>query len=325
MNRVKLYLVILLCINLSCVSAGSLSFKEIRNIPAKKIESHSVNLDKQFKDRIACPPQVILQYLREMDSTDKYEQYFVSDAEKELLAEYFRLLPDFYSDILEKKVVAIYPVKNFTGGGMADYLFDEKGEMYVVLYFNPEIFHMSLKEWIRYRDNSAFADDGSGVSIEADVNGGFKGLLHTLVHEASHIYDYYYHVTPYVEPELMSYNRGQGITEFTAGIWKDHSVPLEKYDFKGRNSLYPYGFGRPVNISESVELYRSLNQGPFSSLFGSKNWSEDFAELFTWYYLHKKLKINYTVKIIKNGETIIKYTPLNNECIGKRYIYLDRL
>lgn len=325
MNKFLFYFLLLFLFNLSCSSFSSLSLKDIRNIPVKRMESHSIHLDKKITERVSPPPAIILQFLKEMDSTDKYEAYNMTGSEKKLLEEYFQLLPAAYRDLLEKKVVAIYLVKNFIGGGMADYLFNGDGEMYIALYLNPEIFHVSLNDWIRYRDNSAFVDDGSAIKIEPELKSGYMGLLHTLIHEASHIYDYYNHVTPYVEREIMLVNNMKENTEFTEDIWREHSAPVDKYNFKGRDSIYPYGLGKSVNIAESVELYQNLNWTPFSSLYASKNWSEDFAELFTWYYLSRKLKINYTVKIVKNGDEIVIFSPLKNQNVTRRFFHLDKI
>ncbi len=302
----------------SCVTYKALTLEQIKALPHKKLESHSVNLNKKIIDRIVSAPPVILDYLKRLDNTDKYIPYELNASEKKLFLEYYEILPPKYKDIIEKKVIAIYFIKNFTGGGMADVIFDKNGTMYIALYFNSQILNKSLSDWITYRDNSSFTDEGKKISIELNCKQGYFGLLHTIIHETSHIYDFYNHNTPFVVPFLKN-NDQKHNSEFTFNIWRDYFHPEEMYEFPNRKSVTAYGLGKKLDKTLSFDLYKNLNKSPFSSLYGSKNWAEDFAETFTWYYLNYKLNIKYIVNISQDGKESVKFSPTDNELVKKRY------
>jgi hypothetical protein len=303
----------------SCITHHIPNIDEEKNRQERKIENYNGSTQKSIENRILIVPPVILDYLNKMDSTDKYKPYEPTNDEKQLFLDYFNLLPRKYKQVIEKKLVAVYFIQNFIGGGMSDFLFDQNGNLYTALYLNPDVLHTKLNDWITYRDNSTFTEDGSTVKIEVDCGNGYFGLLHTLMHEGSHIFDYHYHITPYVEPVLMTISNTKMQTPFIDGIWKDYGHPFPMYDFENRTNVSGYGLGKKLPREFAVALYTNLNKTPFSSLYGSSAWVEDFAETFTWYFLNKYLKIKYVVTIYKENREILHFSPTDNKMVMNRY------
>jgi hypothetical protein len=287
-----------------------------KNEPVRKLGSYPQKFDLPLIERISDAPDFFINHIRRMDKKDNYENYTLNAEEKKIFAEYYLMLPDQYRKTMEKRLVAIYFIKNFSGGGMAEFLFDDKGKMFLIMAFNPQTLKSSLNEWITYRDNSSFRDDKSGITIENDLPKTYLGILHTLVHESTHAYDYIKHATPFVEPILK---KKISTNDFTRDIWLNYFTPVEKFDFPLRKSVHSYGFGDPLDVSKALEIYRDLDKTPFSSLYGCSNWAEDFAESFTWNYLRQKLSIRYRVMILKDKKVFSTFSPTEKDDVRKRY------
>jgi len=130
------------------------------------------------------------------------------------------------------------------------------------------------------------------------------------------IRDYYYHITPYTEPSLK--DLGVAKTNYV-NIWDDYFTPVKTY----RNSFVSktcfWGFGKQIDINNAGKLLDYLNKSPFSSIYGAKNWADDFAETYTFYYLKERFNIDYKVMYKKNGNIIKTYIPTTNKLVLQRY------
>lgn len=250
------------------------------------------------------PNQDILDRLMSMDSRADYTGHELTNEEKELFLNYYQLLPQAIKTVLSKKVLAIYFIKNFIGGGMTDIAFDSTGNAVNILYFNPEIFNHTLSSWITLRENSAFTGNEE-ISIKAMCSDDYTGLLHTLLHEGAHIYDFHNRVTPFIYPAVRTNNRQS--TEFTRTVWKSYAVPLTQ-DKIHRDTKYPgWGFSGKEDIETAIDWYRALSNSPFCTLYASLNWAEDFAESFTWRYLYERFNISLQVDISKQNIMVYRY------------------
>ena len=203
-------------------------------------------------------------------------------------------------------------------------VFDNKKNMYMVLFFNPEILHKNISEWIDFRDNSIFLNNRSRLSVKIECNSGYYALFHTLLHEASHIYDFYNYVTPFTEPFLQN-EKTKFPSEFVKNIWKNYNEPIEKYNFINREMIYSYDLGERIDGNLAFGIYESLKNTPFASIYGSKTWAEDFAESFTWYYLKNFYDIDYITTLLFNEEPLLTYNPNDNELVKARYKILEEI
>jgi hypothetical protein len=286
-----------------------------------------INLSVSLDNRIQKASGRIISFLKNYDSTGNYDSYTLTEEEKSLFSDYLRLLPEKYIKIIEEKVVVVYFIKNFKGGGMTYTTYDKNENMYIVWFLNPEILYRKIEDWINYRDNSYFNEESKDISITVECTGDFFALMHLLLHEASHVYDYYNHITPFTELYLKNKN-SPASTDYTKMIWNDFNLPMNRYDFPYRNELYSYGLGPAQSKLQAFNIYKSLSRTPFPSLYGSQNWAEDFAESFAWYYLGKYLNCNYKVKITKNTsgtEELLVFEPLLNKLFTNRFGCFEKI
>ena len=297
-----------------CSSAGSRQYRGV------SFFTKDIDLSVPLEKRIQTAQADVISWLISFGLSDNYRPYMPQAEEKRLFAGYAQLLPDKFRQTMKEKVIAIFFIENFEGGGMTMHDFDRNGNMYMVLFFNPEILRRTLSEWINLRENSYF-EDAPGVTVAAECSGNYYALLHTLTHEASHVYDFYHHATPFTEPELQS--KGAPLkTDFTDTVWEAHSRPLEDYDFPHRGELFAWGLGPVQSKSLAMDIYRSLLKTPFASLYGAQNWAEDFAETFTWFYLERYLGVTYRFSVKKNdgiNEETQLFEPVLNPLLKARY------
>lgn len=316
MKKINVLLVALVCIISSSVIGEQLTLAQIKELPGKKTGFYCNTLHPNVVDKIQTAPDNVIQYLCNMDNATTYRNHVLSQDEKELFLEYYTFLPDAFQRQISQKVLAIYFIDGLPFGGMADYAFDDKGDMYSVLFFNAKVLQVTLSEWLTERDNSPFKENHPNKCIVVNCSSEYKGLLHTLLHEACHIYDYHNHVTPYTEPNLKE--TGVAVTPFVS-VWDDYYKPVAKFRNRKVKGVNYWGFGKQTSISNMIKLIDYLQSSPFSSIYGAKNWADDYAETFTFIYLKEKFNIEYELVYKEKGITKRSYTPTNNPLVMERY------
>jgi hypothetical protein len=290
----------------------------LRN-PYKNIQNYNGSFSSQVKDKkIRSPNQFVLNRINQMDSTDVYSGYELTEAEKNTFMEYYHLLPAQYQELIGNKVFAIYFIENFKGTGMSDWVFDNNNDPYIILYLNKELLNKSMAEWIEYRDNSPFINNVN-ITIDVNLDTSYLALLFGLLHETSHIYDFYNNITPYLDPYIKNIYVIDYSKSFTKIIWDDFRKPGSSHPIFSTYEISFYDLGAPLDKELSLEFYERLSNSPFSSLYGATSWSEDFAETFTYFYLDKHLGIRYEITVTKNSKPIITYCPTDNPLVVERY------
>jgi hypothetical protein len=300
-----------LALSLAACASGPRPF-DPRALPHKRAAAYgdvARALARPVPERIGPAPELFLDYLRRMDRNPAYAAYEPTRAELELFADYYGLLPPKLARAMGQKVVGIYFISNLAGGGLSEYVYDEAGSLLVVMAFNPAILKTSLSDWIAYRDSSPYAEDGKGIELRSTCSGSFMGLAHTLTHEAAHVYDYAELVTPFVEPNLAPPATTAAGKDFTRGVWEGYAKPIPAYAIPGRDMVAPYGLGPKLPLSAALGHYRALARTPFTSLYGSGSWAEDFAEAAAWEWLGKKLGLRYQVTLTEGGRETLRFSP----------------
>jgi len=194
------------------------------------------------------------------------------------------------------------------------------------MVLNSEILHTSIQDWISMRDSSCF-EDKSGIRITNDMGNTYRELIHTLVHESAHVYDYCRNATPYTEPhmKMLGFALSSDETPFTSGVWKTWNQTIQTYDFQNRNRITSYGLGKKLDGKTAEALYQSLAKTPFVSLYGSTCWAEDYAETVAWFYLDDTLGIDYKPAVFKGALELARYEPLQNPLSRARYNALPEM
>ena len=236
----------------------------------------------EFEERIGKMPDKLLELYRQMDGRPDYAEYEPSKEEKELVLKYLRLLPPAFERVFREKCVGLYFVSGFAGNGMTSWVVDTRGRLYFHMTLNPAALVNDLSVTLTERERSCFFPESAGrVSVHAGKK--YKGLAYALFHESAHALDYIYGITPFVEPGFPERYRAipRPTAELFRAAWVEYAVPRPEHNYALRNKITFYGLGGgpKLSLSAAPELYRGLAASPFPSLYGSKSWAEDFAEL----------------------------------------------
>lgn len=317
----KKQIIALVLIALCCFAGCGQNIRQtLQNDGIHSIRNYQFNPESEISARIQPVPAKFLDTLMQMDGRSDYRAYSPNAEEIKLFRAYLSLLPALNRKAMQRSTVAVYFVKNFVGAGMADFIVGENNEIFTILLVNPDVMKKSMEQWLCYRDESGYKKDGTKVHVEFNCGGKYRALLYLLLHESSHIADYVYRATPYTDPESAEIYGVNKNAPFTYGIWLDYRKPVEQYIIPDTGRLSPYALGETViPLSSIVMHYTKLKNTPFVSLYGSRNWSEDFADSAVVYHLTQKMKLTYTVNVYSHGEKALSYTPSSNPLVRERW------
>jgi len=256
--------------------------------------------------------------MKKVDERSDYEPYAPTPEEAQLLAGYLATLPPGLRRALDERLVGVYFIKNFLGNGLTDVALDENGEVYAIIILNPAGFSKSLSETLTERDASALKGD-SGLRVEA--GGQYRGILYSILHEGTHAYDYIRGITPYVDDFIVTYvRRGQGAGA-SWDVWQSYGKPFPQYDYPLRDQARFYGFGGEplIEARQARRLIGGLSGSPFASVYGSRSWAEDAAELATFYHVVVVLHQPYIIELpAAAGEQALSLEPFRRAATLER-------
>jgi hypothetical protein len=259
--------------------------------PHMQLASYKFDRDSSLLSRVKAPPDFILAFLREYDSAPEYAAAEPTAGQKELIGSLLSALPETVTALLEERLLGVYLVKNFKGNGFTTPLLapeDEEGA-YVWLVINPASFSSTLSQTLSGREQSAFTAGAGAVAAVCPGKDGkeLPGAAYALSHEIGHAVDYIKTVSPFVTEDFYKLKYVMPPEIKSWGGWLNYSTPRPEFDHKlrGKARFYGMGGGPLLETSDAEPLYSWLAGSPYTSLYGSQNWAEDFAEKFSFAYL----------------------------------------
>jgi len=295
----------------------------------KNIEQHMpVQVSQPLYERTAPIPKTLLLAWKVADSglnpiASSYQVYLPSAIEREQLKQSFKALPPQWQQVLKHKLTRIFFVKNLIGAGITDWVVKrETGEQFYTIMLNPRLFHTTAKTWLEYRANSMFTQGDYHITYANIPH--VSALTYALLHETAHIIDFEKRYTPIVDPLIRQYRDVPSTpTAFTQAIWSNYSQPKAAYDFPYRDKLNAYHLSVKrgyISNTKLPEIFKSLSQRPFVSLYASLSWAEDYADFAAFHYLQIMGKAPLRLQLKKGKETIVDITPLNTATNQKRLL-----
>lgn len=247
---------------------------------------------------------------------ETYKAHRLTAEEEKSLAKAFAGLPAPMRKVLSERLIATYFIDGLKGNGITDWVLDPARGTYAYMILNPAGFKQTLSELLTERDGTVFAGKAD-VKVEA---GSGSGILYTVSHESAHAVDYVMGVTPYTEDGHYKATHPVPRPRRDWDAWKDYSTPKAAADYPLRSKLHFYGFGSPdIDPDLASDLCAELAGSPFASLYGSRTWAEDLAELFVLRHLTQDLK--QPVRRVCAGVT---YEPWTNKTVRERALRLTQ-
>jgi len=289
-----------------------------------RLDSYRFDKNSSFISRVSMPPPLVLDYLKKLDSRSDYEPYLPGKREKHAMEKGFALLPELNREVLEKRLIGVYFIKNFTGNGLCEWVMDRDGRVFVFLVFNPSSLKKTISGLLTEKEKTCFINDDSSIRIDVDCGTKYPGFYYILLHESTHAVDYVLNITPYVDESYRRYaKKEKSETEFTEDYWRGYSASKAHFIFSNRVSFYH--IGKPdLKISEAVAVYEDLARSPFVSLYGSMSWAEDLAEMVAFYHITSILKEPFGVYVFRKKEKIFAIYPMAGPSVIKRFPLLKK-
>lgn len=245
-----------------------------------------------------------------------YKAHVVTAKEQEALTSAFAGLPEPMRRVLTERLIAVYFIDGLKGNGLTNWVLDPARGTYVYMILNPAGFRQTLSSLLTERDRTVFRAKAD-VTMEA---GNLKGIIYSVAHETAHAVDFVMGITPYVSPDHFRATHPARALTRDWDIWKDYAMPKVQADYRLRSKLHFYGFGAPeIDAASAGELCAQWAGSPFASLYGSRSWAEDFAELFVLRHLTQDL--NQPVHRVCAGKT---YEPWANASVRERALSLTQ-
>lgn len=234
-------------------------------------------------------------------------------SEKSKVEKAFAMLPPLHQKILSRHLHSISFMDNMPNTALTSPVETSGDEKMFNITFRAGILDETISEWATWKEKTCYdysKNEGYELVIDA---GTLDAIVYLLLHEATHIVDLVLDITPYSENN----DALVAPTAFTQNVWQKMNIPRQEFI----NPLLEgtrFRSGATVSIAAAVEVYQSLSETPFASLYGMASWSEDFAEIMTIHHLTAKLGQPYRISIKKNGVEIFRFEPMRNELLKKR-------
>ena len=292
--------------------------------PVKQLSFYDFDPSTPLINRITDAPGELLDLYGTWEEV-RPTVYTPSGDERQEIVTALEALPLRHQEVIRERLIGIYCIDDFAGTGMADWVLGPDDEIYAILLLHRRVFDTTAADLIDYRASSAFADTSSSIDLVVELSDWVSLLQYITLHETTHIVDYVDRYTPYVEPTTYAL---QGFssrnTSFTDEVWRGYSELRRRYAFEYQPMLRFYGLGAP-EISDVLmdDVYIELATVPVVSLYASLSWAEDFAEFVTFYYLVHTLGADYSIRVVRDGETLAQLRPMERDDVIRRAQLID--
>ena len=302
-RRFLVFFLMLVCSRLFCFTLD-----ELKKYPYEQTSYYGGSFSYELLDKVRVLEGNAKKFLSDYDNYYEYKNHVLTENEKTFFTEYFSCLPEKFKACFLENVYAVYFVEGMSYGGLTNFIFDEDQRMYCTVFFNIDTFKYNLDEWFEIRDNSIFTKTDEKNRIKVECSKEWKAFLHVLTHESAHVYDYINNVTPYAD----SFDGNPKSDSAYYKYWRDKSHPVKEFDNSLLSKFSYYNFGKRISFSKANDLINYISKTPFSTIYGAKNWQDDFAETVTFYYFQKAFGLDYKITCIKKGKTLSTYSLKQN-------------
>ncbi|WP_225587040.1 hypothetical protein [Algoriphagus sp. Y33] len=283
----------------------------IAQTQAQKVEEQNVFC---LNDRVDITPDDIILNFQEMGMNPV--NHVLTPTEQEVIEMAFDALPPLHQKILKEHLYSISFLDNMPNTALASPVGEPDENKMFTITFRSEILHQTISEWATWKENSLYIPD-SDYQVVVDA-GDLNALVYILLHEATHVLDAVLGIsTQAIDADTLVIP-----SEFSRETWVSMNKPKEEF----RKSILEttrFRGGGPIAMSLAAEVYQSLQETAFVSLYGMASWHEDLAELATIHHLTNILGQPYHILVIKKGKEIFRFEPMKSHEVQQRVHHLD--
>ncbi|MEM7183090.1 MAG: hypothetical protein AAF518_19425 [Spirochaetota bacterium] len=271
---------------------------------------------KTLSEKIALLPEEVMNFLF-LTKYGNVSNYSLNSKQKQLVNNAYTLLPKFLQETIKKHVVRISFVKGYRYSGLCHPSFTKSGKIYSLIIINAKLLEQSLDEWINEKENKMFRSsekDSKGITVS--ISNRHSAILAILLHETAHAFDFNHHITPYTDATTFRVQKDVFIRKhpYTTSAWIDFRERLDKKKIFTLVRTYQEN----IPLHSANKMYTTLIQSPHSSIYGTLNWSEDFADMVMLDHLVNQMSLQYEISVRDAKGLTTTYRPLENPRVKKR-------
>jgi len=295
-------------------------YKDIQEYPARQFSYYEFRPDRPIVDRINWKASEVLRYLRDYDSKPQYKIYEPSPVEKKQIERYFKLLPPAYQETVKKYVTGIYFIEDFWGNGLTEWVLGPDKKIYTFVVFDKSTLKQTIPQLLQKRDSTCF-HPAPDYRLSIASNSRELGILYMMAHEFTHVLDYVYNITPYVDSSSKFLKQHPLLTDrLMAGTWAEYDKIVPQKFFAEQPKITFYGFRKGPHLSylQIQQIWPGMAANGLASLYAAQNWAEDLAELASCYILCDYWGYSLRSDLYHKNQKILSWQPQKQKEIRKR-------
>ena len=271
-------------------------------------------LDSQHRD-----------YILKMNLIDKFDTDPIPDSDlslfKSQLSQISESEPLELKKLKDKHLLGIYFCKNLGGTGLTGFVYKNNKVIGGYIILDSDLLKLNANDWAKYKESTIYSPN-SGVLrmvIENETGNSPSSTLEFILnHEFGHIIAFTHDFLPDLSLKYRDFSK----FEFSGSTWKSESETIYDKDvFPLRSQIHFYSENSKLTIANhSLEIYSSLENTNFPTLYSATNPDDDFAESFVS-YVHVELQ-NRPYQILWNhrDDSVLSYQNgiAHNRCAKKR-------
>ena len=243
-------------------------------------------------------------------------EHSLTASEQKVIADAFAGLPHLYQVVLRDHLHSISFMDDMPNTALTSPLnINDSFRLYNIT-FRAGILHETVTEWLTWKERTCFNTADSDLSISVK-GGNVSALSYVLMHEATHVLDLSLNILRSDKPNSVANSTFTG-NNFVKGAWMSHrqTDPLLNDTLFLKNRFHNGGAVLPAAMA--VQVYKSLRNSPFVSLYSTSSWNEDLAEYLSVYHLTQVQKQPFQILVYKKGKEIFRYEPMTSELVKSR-------
>ena len=291
--------------------------------PAQRIATlrhHGLDPASSLESRITAAPAAVLKMFADAGLPTP-TAHALTATERRRLSAAIAALPPLHRRVLAERLRSMSFLDGMPNTALTSTVNPDEPYRLFDITFRAGVLAEDVSRFLTEKERTCFDTAGSALSVSIEA-GTTDAIAYVLLHEATHIVDSSFRLTPANRPGNQPAG-GPPATPFTKGIWSDRTTIdpryreplLERVKFRAGGEILPIG------RAESV--YEALRRTPFASVYGSSNWHDDLAEYVTWYHLTQKLEQPYRIVIREAGKETFAYEPMKAQIVRNRFDQLD--
>lgn len=270
--------------------------------------------------RVGKTPRSVLSLFDE-PGQPALKNHLLSDAERAKLVFAIQTMPPVHRRTLKERLRTLSFLDGMPNTALTSTVNSDEAFKLFDITVNAKILGQSVSEWLTEKERRYFNPAGSPLRVSIDAGTKIDALTFALLHEASHVVDACERVTP----PFVAKGRGtQGVTPFVDGVWSELSVPVPAYRDSVRSRIWSSAKGGAVTADQAPAVYASLRHTPFVSVYGARNWLDDFAEFVAVYHLTEVLKQPYRIVVRGGHQEVFVYEPMKSDLVRGRIGQIKR-